>query len=72
MKTTYPKAEQIANKMPLPVTYDKDTFELYGYKIWVLDERAATSVLTQNEIYCTSEAFSVAMSILEQRVSRLN
>ena len=72
MKTTYPKAEQLAKTMTLPVTYDRETFELYGYKIWVLDVMAASIMLCQNQIYQTSEAFTAAMNILEHRISKLN
>jgi len=70
--TTYPKAERLAETMPLPVVSDPLVKELYGYSVAVLDESAAIAALCQAGYRADSEAAEVFLGILESRVDNLN
>ena len=74
MITRFPKAEQIAETMTLPLTVDQATKELYGYSVPVLDTKAAFLALYKAGAVqrITDPAYEVAMAILEDRVDNLN
>ena len=69
---TYPKAEQIAKTMKLPIAVDQDTMELYGYPSFILDADAARSELYRYAIYPETHQYDAAIEILRDRISRLN
>ncbi len=68
--TTYPRAEQLAKTMQLPLTYCQTTKELYGYTKPVLDIGKAKRFLFEQGLL-SQEAIEHAITILEERVSYL-
>jgi hypothetical protein len=68
--TTYPRAEQLANTMQLPLTYCQTTKELYGYTKPVLDVELAKRILFMAGLL-SQEAIEHALAILHNRVSYL-
>jgi hypothetical protein len=71
MTTTYPRADQLARAITLPIIHDQTTKELYGYNYYVLDVAKAKRELFQLGLYA-EEAVEWALHILNERVERLN
>lgn len=68
--TTYPRAEQFARTMSLPLTFCKVTKELYDHVKPILDVEVAKYVLYREGIL-SNKAVEIALEILEERVNRL-
>jgi hypothetical protein len=64
----YPKAEQFARTMMVPVVACPVTKELYGLTVPLLDRNAATMELDRADI--RGPAREAALAILEERVQR--
>lgn len=68
--TTYPRAEQLAKTMQLPLTSCQVTKELYGYSKPVLDTELARCILFRAGLL-SQEAVEHVLIILNERVSYL-
>lgn len=66
----YPRAEQFANTIELPLVACPVTKELYGYVHPVLDQKKAVSLLCGFGLVTSDPAFEVAMDILCERAER--
>lgn len=67
---SYPKAEQLANNIQLPVGFDQEVYELYGYKELCINTKLARKIAFENKIYSDDE-MDAFISILEQRLNTM-
>lgn len=66
MNIRFPKAELLAETMPLPMTVCPVTKELYGTAVPILDEAEARTRLYLADV--RGPAMDVALDILRERV----